>query len=142
MSASPVIAMAAAASLDRQDGKALCLKQRKIFPYGFPLRTMYRDSHLVQPCERARADTADDDGIDFLVIKRLHRVACAMGMVLIAVVDRCDAACIRVENNKYRRRAKVVIHSTLDPIVILDWKTDLHMLFLLCLIYTTIIQIR
>jgi len=103
MSAAPVIAMAAAASLDRQHGKAFRLKQGKIFPYRLPLRTMHRDSHLVQPGKSSRSDTANDDRINFLIIKRLHRVACAMRVVLVPIADRRNAACVRIENNKYRR---------------------------------------
>jgi hypothetical protein len=103
---------------------------------------MHRNSHLVQPSERARADPADDNGINLLIIKRLHRVACAMRVTLVPVADRRNTICFRVENDKYRRRAKVIIHCAIDPIVLLDWKTDFHVMLLRSMIYTTFIQLR
>jgi hypothetical protein len=92
---------------------------------------MHRDTHLVQPHERARSDATNDDRVYSLVIERLHRVACTMRVVLIAIVDRRNAVFVRVDNDKYRRRSKVVVHGALNPIIILDRKTDLHMTFLL-----------
>ena len=103
MCAAPVLAMAAAATLCRQHGKAFRLEQRNIFPYGLSLRVMHRYPHLVQPRERSRSDASYNDGIYFLIVKRLHRVACAMRVVLVPIVDRRNTACVRIENNKYRR---------------------------------------
>jgi hypothetical protein len=64
---------------------------------------MHRDSHLVQPGKGACTDAANDNRIDLLIIKRLHWIAGAMRVVLVPIVDRRNAARVRIENNKYWR---------------------------------------
>jgi hypothetical protein len=64
---------------------------------------MHRDAHLVQPRERARSDAANNDRVYLLIIKRLHRIACAMGMVLVPIVDRRNTVRVRIDDHKYRR---------------------------------------
>jgi hypothetical protein len=92
---------------------------------------MHRDPHLVQPGKRSRSDASNDNRINLLVIERLHRVACSMRVMLVPIVDRRDTVRISIDYDKYRGRAKVVVHSALDSIIILDRKTDLHVMFLL-----------
>jgi hypothetical protein len=142
MGAAPVLAVAATAPLDRQHGKAFSLEHRKIFPYCLSLRAMHRDPHLVQPGKRSRSDTSNNNSVYFLIIERLHRVARAMRVVLVPIVDRRNTFRVRIDHNKYRGRAKVIVHGALNAIIILDREADLHVMFLLCMVRTTIIQIR
>jgi hypothetical protein len=142
MGTAPVIAMAAAAPLDRQHGKAFSLEQREIFSYGLPLCAMHRNPHLVQPSERSRSDASNNNSIYFLIIKRLHRAACTMRVVLVPIADRCNTVRVRIDNDKYRGRTEVIVHGTLEAIIILNRETDLHVMFLLCIVNAMIIQIR
>jgi len=142
MSAAPIVAVSTAASLDRQHGEAFRLELCYILSYCLPLGTMHRDPHLVQPGKSSRTDTSNNNGINFLIIERFHRIACTMRVVLVSIVDRRNSVRVSIDNDKYGGRAKMVIYRALDPIVRLDRKTDLHVKFLLRMIYTTFMQTR
>jgi hypothetical protein len=64
---------------------------------------MHRDPHLVQPRERSCSDPADDNRVYFLIIERLHRITCAVRVVLVPVDDRRNAVRVGIENEKYGR---------------------------------------
>src|SRR3970040_2524237 len=91
VSASAVFAVAAAAALDRKNGKRPSSEEGGILLYGDRLGPMDRDAHLIQSRERACADAADNDRIYTLVVERLHRVARAVRVMLVPVMDRCDS---------------------------------------------------
>src|SRR5512138_4028237 len=90
MGAAATGAMTAAASLDREHRKRVVRMEREVLTHGGRLGPVHGDPHLVQPRERSRADAADDDRIDLLVVQGLQGVAGAVDVVLIAVVDRRD----------------------------------------------------
>src|SRR3989337_3342008 len=96
VSASAVLAVAAAAALDRKHGKRPGSEEGGILLYGDRLGPMDRDAHLIQSRERACADAADNDRIDTLVVDRLHRVARAVRVMLVPVMDRSARVRVRI----------------------------------------------
>jgi len=99
VAAPAVLAVAAAAALDRQDREALVRVERHVLPDRGRLGAMDRDAHLVQPGERSRPDAAT------MIASTCWLSSASAGctrvrVVLVAVGDRGDAVvCVSTTTN-------------------------------------------
>jgi hypothetical protein len=57
-------------------------------------------------------------------------IAGSLSVMLVPIVDRGEILCVRIHNNKERCRPKMVIYGAVNPFVVLNRKTNLHVPFL------------
>jgi hypothetical protein len=95
-------------------GCLLCLEN----PYAF----------LVQFVQSTGTDTPHYDRINLLTVHSHNRIAGPMLMVLITVADRCNIACLRIDNDKGWRRPKMIVDHTVHVLIFQHGKTYFHYL--------------
>jgi hypothetical protein len=87
MSASMSTRMTAAALLKGILRQPVCHEHINILSDARCPCLIHPDARLIQPAEGPATDPAYHDRMDFVVIKRLERIACPMRMMLVIVRD-------------------------------------------------------
>ena len=119
-------AVPATAALTFDDREVARAEQREVLSDRRGHRPMNLDAHPVQSRKGAGAYPSDDDGVDPLILERLHRVAGAVRVMLIPVRNRLYGVALRVDDHEDRGGAEMVEHDTVDSDVILDGKSNSH----------------
>jgi hypothetical protein len=90
------------------------------------VRLIYPHPGSIQLVQCTAADTTNNNSLYLMAAKTCHRVACAVLMELVTVVDRRYLAGDHVHYDKSRSRPKMPINLTLQTFIFQNRKTDFH----------------
>jgi hypothetical protein len=100
MAATHPVSVAGTGVLQGEFREILISQHPDIFPDRLGLCLKNLDTKLVQFSQRARTDTPDHDCIDVLIVQGFQRIARAMRMMLVFVIDRCYGVAVRLDNEE------------------------------------------
>lgn len=124
-----VIVMAAGIG-GRQFLKLVFREALHVFPYGPGNGTVDSYARAVQTRNGPAADPADDQRVDATPAQRLQRIAGAVGVVLIPVIDRLGVFRLGIIQEKIRGRSEVRIRLAGQALILKCGNANLHAVLL------------